>query len=71
MLAIDASTTVKVLLDAHPEVFGVLVRHGMCEDCKADPPPVALGHFAEKHCGGDIERLLEELRQAMSGGSAG
>lgn len=65
MLVIDATTTVKELLTARPEVFPVLLGHGMCEDCQADPPPVPLGHFASKHCGGDVDGLLDELRQAM------
>jgi hypothetical protein len=66
MLAINESTTVRDLLAVHPEVFPVLVGHGMCEDCKADPPPVALGHFAAKHCSGDVRGLLEELKCAIS-----
>ena len=71
MLAISASTTVKELLTAHPEVFPVLLGHGMCEDCQADPPPVPLGHFAAKHCGGNLAGLLAELEQAMGRGSSG
>ena len=71
MMAIDSATTVKDLLSVHPEVFDVLVGHGMCEDCKADPPPVPLGHFAEKHCGGDLEGLLDEIRGAMEASSGG
>jgi hypothetical protein len=66
-LAIDASTTVRELLRRHPEVFDVLLGHGMCEDCKADPPPVPLGHFANKHCAGDVAGLIAELQGAMSG----
>lgn len=67
MLAIEESTTVRDLLKAHPNVFQVLLGHGMCEDCKADPPPVPLGQFAKKHCGGNISGLIEELNQTISG----
>ncbi len=65
MLAITASTTVRELLAAHPEIFAVFLGHGMCEDCKADPPPVPLQHFAQKHCGGDLAGLLAELEEAI------
>ncbi len=65
MESIDASTTVRELLAAHPETFAVLLGHGMCEDCRADPPAVPLGHFAAKHCGGDIAALLVELRAVI------
>ena len=66
MMSIDASTTVRELLAAHPEVFEVLVARGMCADCRSDPPPVPLGHFAEKHCGGDVDGLLDEVNRAMA-----
>lgn len=65
MLTIGPATTVKDLLAAHPQVFPVLLSHGMCADCQAAPPPVPLGHFAEKHCGGNIDGLLEEFQQAI------
>ncbi len=62
MLNIDGITTVRDLLEAYPKVFPVLLSHGMCEDCQADPPPVPLHHFATKHCDGNIAGLLDELR---------
>ncbi len=65
MTPIGKSTTVRELLEAHPEVFSVLENHGMCADCQADPPSVPLSHFAEKHCAGDVESLLSELRSAI------
>ncbi len=65
MLTLTALTTVRDLLAAHPQAFDVLVSRGMCEDCKADPPPVPLGHFAAKHCGGDLSGLIEELGRAI------
>ncbi len=65
------TTTVRDLLQSHPEAFDVLVRHGMCEDCKADPPAVPLGHFARKHCGGDIQGLIHEIRTAVGAARAG
>lgn len=65
MTDINATTTVKDLLATHPDVFPVLVRHGMCEDCKADPPPVPLGHFADKHCGGNLTGLIDEMQQVI------
>ncbi len=64
MLTIEPSTTVRDLLAAHPRAFDVLLRHGMCEDCRSDPPLVPLAHFAAKHCGGDIAGLLREIRTA-------
>ncbi|MCP4250530.1 MAG: hypothetical protein GY778_26095 [bacterium] len=64
MLTLDGKTTVRELLTAHPAAFDVLLRHGMCADCKANPPPVPLDHFAGKHCGGDLAGLLEEIRGA-------
>ena len=70
MTKIEGTTTVRDLLTQHPVVFDVLVRHGMCEDCKADPPPVPLGHFAHKHCGGDIVGLIAEIESAIGAGSA-
>ena len=65
MLKISETTTVKDLLSAHPEVFPVLLRHGMCADCQEDPPPVPLSIFAVKHCGGNLLGLLKEIREAM------
>jgi len=67
MLAIDGNTTVRDLLTTHPETFPVFVSHGMCEDCKADPPPVPLHHFAGKHCAGDLPGLIRELHSAIGG----
>ncbi len=66
MLKIGESTTVKALLTAHPEVFPVLLRHGMCADCQEDPPPVPLAIFAVKHCGGNLLGLLKEIHEAMT-----
>lgn len=65
MLDITEATTVKELLTVHPEVFEVLLGHGMCESCQASPPPVPLGHFAMKHCGGDFSGLLGEIRTTL------
>jgi hypothetical protein len=59
----NGDTTVRELLSAHPEVFDVLLGHGMCADCQDNPPPVPLAHFADKHCAGDLAGLLEELKQ--------
>jgi len=55
---IDGETTVRDLLTQHPEAFDVLAARGMCEDCQADPPPVPLHHFADKHCDGDLKGLI-------------
>ena len=66
MIDLKESTKVSDLLAAHPEAFGVLLAHGMCEDCKAAPPPVPLGHFATKHCNGDLSGLIAELRSAIT-----
>jgi hypothetical protein len=67
---ITADTTVCELLSRHPEVFPVLERHGMCADCKADPPAAPLHHFAGKHCGGDVQALIAELTAAIGGAPA-
>jgi len=64
-MMIDGTTTVRSLVTAHPESFDVLMRHGMCADCRADPPEVPLSHFAAKHCNDDLTALLEELRRTL------
>jgi hypothetical protein len=69
MLTITPTTTVRDLLQAHPEAFPVLERHGMCADCQSAPPAVPLHQFATKHCAGDIAGLLAELRAAIATGS--
>ncbi|MHC4063391.1 MAG: hypothetical protein ACYSUI_02660 [Planctomycetota bacterium] len=71
MLTISEATTVRGLLSVHPQAFEVLLRHGMCADCQADPPPVPLGHFASKHCGGDFVGLSQELRHVIGGAIGG
>lgn len=65
MLELNALTTVRDLLTAHPGVFPILLGHGMCADCQANPPPVPLGTFAAKHCGGNLEGLIAELDEAI------
>ena len=65
MLNLNGDTTVRDLLSTHPNVFDVLLGHGMCADCREDPPPVPLSHFAGKHCAGDLAGLLEELNQVI------
>lgn len=65
MTRIDEQTTVRDLIQAHPEVFPVFREHGMCEECQQDPPPVPIAHFAKKHCNGNVVGLLHELHQAM------
>jgi len=62
MLMINGTTTVRELLAAYPAAFAVLLRHGMCEDCRSNPPPVPLAHFAAKHCGGNLARLVGEIQ---------
>jgi hypothetical protein len=61
MQAIHANMTVRELLTTFPQAFGVLAAHGMCADCKEDPPAVPIRHFAQKHCGGNLDGLLAEL----------
>ncbi len=63
VITIDKATTVRELLTAYPNTFPILLNKGMCSDCESAPPPVPLSHFADKHCGGDIQGLLEELRR--------
>ena len=65
MLSIHDQTTVRDVLTTYPQTIDVFLRHGMCEDCQADPPPVPLHHFATKHCGGNLQGLIEELKQVI------
>lgn len=65
MLTIDGDTTVRELLTEHPGAFDVLLSHGMCQDCKDDPPAVPLAHFAQKHCGGDLENLIDQIEATV------
>lgn len=53
------------VLTEHPAAWPVFERHGMCEDCKASPPSVSVQHFVGKHCGGNIERFLQEINEAI------
>ncbi len=71
MLSISPNTLVRDLLTVHPEAFAVLERHGMCADCRANPPAVPLQHFARKHCGGDIGGLLAEITATLSASDMG
>ncbi len=70
MTRIDGETTVRDLLTAYPQTFEVLVSHGMCTDCKHNPPPVSLSHFAGKHCGGEVDTLLAELHAVIASAEA-
>lgn len=62
-LSLTGDTTVRDILRSHPQLFPVFESHGMCEDCKAAPPPVPLHHFSSKH-GVPLERLIAELTHA-------
>ncbi|MGI6456886.1 MAG: hypothetical protein ACOX5R_14875 [bacterium] len=62
---IRADDLVCNVITNHPEAFTVFERHGMCEDCKMDPPPVSISHFANKHCEGRIEDFLRELNEQV------
>jgi hypothetical protein len=64
-MQLTPTTTVREVLTAHPTAAEVLLRHGMCADCQDNPPLVPLHHFATKHCGGDLDGLIEELTQAI------
>ncbi len=55
------------ILNRHPSAWPVFERHGMCEDCKASPPPVSVHHFVDKHCEGKIGEFLSELNAAIAG----
>jgi len=68
MLSIDGRTTVRELLTKHPPAFDVLVSHGMCQDCKDNPPLVPLAHFAQKHCNGDLDNLVEQIQKKCQEG---
>ena len=65
-LDISGATTVRDLLVNHPDAFDVLASHGMCQDCRVDPPSVPLDHFAQKHCGGDLNGLIEQIRTTVT-----
>ena len=65
MIHLNPQTTVRDLLAEHPDVFPILLGRGMCADCRANPPPVPLSTFAAKHCGGDLEGLIAQLRTAI------
>lgn len=58
-------TTVRHVLTNYPQTFTVFERHGMCADCRVQPPPLPLHHFAGKHCGGDVAGLIRELEAAI------
>jgi len=66
MQTLDGNTTVRELLTQHPEALDVLADRGMCASCKADPPPVPLHHFADKHCGGDLPALINALTAVIN-----
>ena len=66
-MTIEPLTRVNDLLASYPEAFSVLLNHGMCADCQANPPAVPLAHFAKRHCGGDIDGLLEEIQVVVGG----
>ena len=70
MLTIDGNTTVRDLLTKHPNAFDVLVSHGMCQECKDNPPPVPLEHFAQKHCDGDLKNLIDKVKTAIHCGDS-
>lgn len=67
MKAIDGNTTVRDLLTAFPQAADIMIAHGMCADCRSDPPAVPLHHFAKKHCDGNLPDLLDELAAVRSG----
>lgn len=53
------------VLSQYPATWPVFERHGMCEDCKASPPPVPVQHFVNKHCNGKIAEFLGEIHAAI------
>lgn len=63
-------TTVHYVLTNFPQAFAVFERHGMCAECKIQPPPVPLHHFAGKHCAGDVAGLIRELADAIGNDTA-
>lgn len=58
------TTTVQQILTNYPALFDVFLSHGMCESCQQSPPPVPLSVFAQKHCNGNLEGLIQELYDA-------
>ena len=60
MTPISPTTTVRDLLRAYPQAFPVLLGHGLCADCEANPPEVPLSHFASKHY---VMRLNEVIQK--------
>lgn len=66
MQSVDGNTTVRDLLTAFPQAADIMIAHGMCADCKSDPPPVPLHQFAKKHCDGNLPGLLDELGAVLN-----
>ncbi|UCD74606.1 MAG: hypothetical protein JSV91_12555 [Phycisphaerales bacterium] len=65
---LSGDTTVCDLLSRYPRAFSVFEAHGMCEDCKAAPPPVPLHHFSQKH-GVPLDQLIGELSEVIAAGT--
>ena len=53
------------VLTNYPQTWDVFIRHGICKDCQQSPPPVPVMHFVNKHCGGQIELFLQELKNSV------
>jgi hypothetical protein len=59
-----ADTTVRHILHSYPHAYEVFESHGMCEDCKDDPPPLPLSHFAGRH-GVAVNDLIRQLEAVV------
>ncbi len=66
MSLFSADSTVRQILHAYPQAYEVFQAHGMCADCKEDPPPVPLHHFAGRH-GVGLTDLIGQLEAAVRG----
>ncbi len=65
-MSFQATDLVKDVLSTHAQAWAVFERHGICEDCRNDPPPVPIQHFVDTHCDGKIDEFLDELNTAIT-----
>ena len=64
-MTLTGETTVREMLTQYPATAGIMIGRGMCEKCQAKPPELPLAAFAQKHCGDDLDGLLNELNAAI------
>lgn len=65
-MLLQATDLVCDVLANHTAAWEVFENHGICADCKHNPPPVPIQHFVDMHCDGRIDEFLHELNSAIS-----